>query len=135
MARVYTPIFPACWIQCNGRSLRSSPETVQNIWNVYLQELNCVPTAVKVMMWTALRTFGAGRPTPALNVHIRQQGEQPLLALPDLLVEGAYLCTLRGVGGVNIVFIVLIMLTLLMSPMRGSSSTRLYPLSFDSDGG
>ena len=37
----------ACWIQCTDCSRRSSSETVQNIWDVYLQELSFVPTGVR----------------------------------------------------------------------------------------
>ena len=60
MARVYSPIWPACWVQCPERSRRSSSETVRNIWDVHIQELSFVPGEVgngcvrhaTLMMWT-----------------------------------------------------------------------------------
>ena len=32
-AKVYTPLWLACWVQCPDRSRRSSSEKFQNIWN------------------------------------------------------------------------------------------------------
>ena len=47
MAQVYTPIWPACWVQCADHS-RSSPSVeVQNSWDAYCQELSCVPIRVR----------------------------------------------------------------------------------------
>ena len=43
MARVYSPIWPACWVQCRDRSRRSPSEMVRNTWDVYIQELSFVP--------------------------------------------------------------------------------------------
>ena len=74
------------------------------------------------MRWTPLGTFGAYSEASFIRGN-EAVGGQPLLALRVLLVVGAYLSALRGwVVVVEIVFIVRIMRTFLMSPMRGSSS-------------
>ena len=46
-ARVQSPIWPACWVQCTDWSRRSNAEAVQNIWNVHIQELSFVPMEVR----------------------------------------------------------------------------------------
>ena len=47
MARVFSPIWPACWVQCPDRSTRSSSDTLRNIWDVNIQELSFVPRNVR----------------------------------------------------------------------------------------
>ena len=38
VAKVYSSLWPACWIQCPDRPRQSSSQAVQNIWDVYIQE-------------------------------------------------------------------------------------------------
>ena len=52
VAKVCSPLWPACWIQCPDRSHRSSSEAVQNIWDVYKQELSHVPVRVRELFRT-----------------------------------------------------------------------------------
>ena len=40
MARVYSPIWPACWVQRPDRSRRSSSQAVQNTWDAYIHEVS-----------------------------------------------------------------------------------------------
>ena len=37
MAKVYSLLWPACWVECPDRSRRSLSPAVQNIWDVYIQ--------------------------------------------------------------------------------------------------
>ena len=51
-ARVYSPLWPACWLDCPDRSRRSPSHAVQNIRDVYIQEVGFVPR-VREKLFTA----------------------------------------------------------------------------------
>ena len=53
MARVYSPLWPACWVDCPDRSRRSPSPTVQNIWDVYIQEVSFVRREVREQLFIA----------------------------------------------------------------------------------
>ena len=53
-ARVYSPLWPACWLDCPDRSRRSPSHAVQNIWDVYIQEVGFVPREVWVQFLIAV---------------------------------------------------------------------------------
>ena len=42
-ARVFSPLWPACWLESPDRSRRSPSHAVQGIWDVYIQEVGFVP--------------------------------------------------------------------------------------------
>ena len=56
MASVYSPLWPACWVECPDRSRRSPSPAVQNIWDVYIQEVSFVPREVREQLFTACDT-------------------------------------------------------------------------------
>ena len=56
MASVYSPIWPACWVECPDRSRRSPSPAVQNIWDVYIQEVSFVPREVREQLFTVCDT-------------------------------------------------------------------------------
>ena len=53
VARVYLPLWPACWVECPDRSRRSPSLAVQNIRDVYVQELSFVPWEVREQLLSA----------------------------------------------------------------------------------
>ena len=53
IARVYSPLWPACWVGCPDRSRRSPYPTVQNIWDVYIREVSFVPCEVRDQLFIA----------------------------------------------------------------------------------
>ena len=53
MARVYSHLWPACWVGCPDRSRRSPSPMVQNIRNVYIQEVCFVPREVREQLFIA----------------------------------------------------------------------------------
>ena len=55
MARVYSLLWPACWVDPD-RSGRSPSTTIQNIWVVYIQELSFVPREVREQLVAACNT-------------------------------------------------------------------------------
>ena len=56
MVKVCSSLWPVCWFQCPDRSRRSSSEAVQNIWDVYIQELSNVPVRVRELLRAACDT-------------------------------------------------------------------------------
>ena len=57
MARVYSPIWPACWVQCPDRSRRSSLEACKTFWDVYKQKLSFVPRKTRERLRTTCNTY------------------------------------------------------------------------------
>ena len=57
MARVHSPIWPACWVQCPDRSRRPSLEACKTFWDVYKQELSFVPGMTRERLRTACNTY------------------------------------------------------------------------------
>ena len=55
-ARVYSPLWPACWLTCLDRSGRSPSHAVQNIWDVHVQEVGFVPREVGEKLFAACST-------------------------------------------------------------------------------
>ena len=55
MARTHSPIWPTCWLQCTDRSLRSSFEAVQNIWDAYIQEIQLSSNGSQGALTCAMR--------------------------------------------------------------------------------
>ena len=53
MARVSSPFWPACWVNCPDRSGRSPSPTVQNIWDVSIREVSFVPCEVREQQFIA----------------------------------------------------------------------------------
>ena len=51
-ARVHSPLWPACWLDCLDRSRSSQSREVQNIWDVYIQEVGLVPCEVREKLFT-----------------------------------------------------------------------------------
>ena len=51
-ARVYSPLWPACWLNCPDRSRSFPSHEVQNIWDVYIQEVGFVPCEVREKLFT-----------------------------------------------------------------------------------
>ena len=51
-ARVYSPLWPACWLNCPDRSRSFPSPEVQNIWDVYIQEVGFVPCEVRDKLFT-----------------------------------------------------------------------------------
>ena len=51
MARTHSPLWPACWLQYPDRSRSSPSHEVQNIWDVYIQEVGFVPFAVREQLF------------------------------------------------------------------------------------
>ena len=87
MARVYSPLWPACWVDGPDRSRRSPSAAVQNIWDAYIQELSFVPKGGEgaiidslptPLMWThrgrACHTAGG----PAISSHSSYVGRDHL---------------------------------------------------------
>ena len=56
-ARVYSPLWPACWLNCPDRSRRSPSHAVQNIWDVYIQEVGFVPWEVREKLFNACNSL------------------------------------------------------------------------------
>ena len=58
MARVYSPLWPASWVECPDRSRRSPSPAVQNIWDVYIREVSFVlwDWEVREQLFTACDT-------------------------------------------------------------------------------
>ena len=46
-ARIHSPLWPACWLNCPDRSRSSQSNEVQYIWDVYIQEVGIVPFEVR----------------------------------------------------------------------------------------
>ena len=46
-ARIHSPLWPACWLNCPDRSRTSQSHEVQNIWDVYIREVGFVPCEVR----------------------------------------------------------------------------------------
>ena len=57
MARVYSPLWPACWVDCPDRSRRSPSPAVQNVWDVYFQEVSFLPPEVREPLFIACVFF------------------------------------------------------------------------------
>ena len=53
MDRVYSPLWPACWVECPDRSRRLQSPAVQTIWDVYIREVSFVPREVRERLVTA----------------------------------------------------------------------------------
>ena len=53
VARVCSPLWPACWVDCPDRTRRSPSPTVQNIWDVYIREVSFVPFEVREQLFIA----------------------------------------------------------------------------------
>ena len=51
----YSPLWPACWLTCPDRSRRSPSHAVQNIWDVYVQEVGFVPREVREKLFAACK--------------------------------------------------------------------------------
>ena len=49
---IYSLLWPACWLNCPDRSRRSPSHVVQNIWDVYIQEVGFVPRDVREKLFT-----------------------------------------------------------------------------------
>ena len=60
MARVYSPLWPACWIQRTDRSRRSSSQAAQNMWDACIQALSNVPIRVREFLRAACDTDNVG---------------------------------------------------------------------------
>ena len=46
-ARIHSPLWPACWLNCPDRSRSSSNSVVRDIWDVYIREVGFVPLEVR----------------------------------------------------------------------------------------
>ena len=57
MARVYSPLWPACWVDCPDRTRRSPSPTVQNIWDVYIREVSFVLCEVREQLFIACNSY------------------------------------------------------------------------------
>ena len=55
-ARVYSRLWPACWLTCPDRYRRSPSHAVQNLWDVYVQEVGFVPREVREQLFAACNT-------------------------------------------------------------------------------
>ena len=50
-ARIHSPLWPACWLNCPDRSRSSQSHEVQNIWDVYIREVGFVPCEVREQLF------------------------------------------------------------------------------------
>ena len=50
-AKVNSPLWPACWVQCPDRSRSSTSREVQDIWDVYIREVGFVPFAIREQLF------------------------------------------------------------------------------------
>ena len=74
------PIWPACWLDTPDRSSSSSTRVVQDIWDVYRDELGVVPEVGMLspgLLWTIFGLFGVGM--------LRRVYVEPILKLEVLL--------------------------------------------------
>ena len=46
-ARIHSPLWPACWLNCPDRSRSSQSHEVRDIWDVYIREVGFVPLEVR----------------------------------------------------------------------------------------
>ena len=46
-ARIHSPLWPACWLDCLDRSRSSLSPEVRDIWDVYIREVGFVPLEVR----------------------------------------------------------------------------------------
>ena len=55
MVRASSPLAPACWLECPDRSRYSSSKPVQEVWGIYMDELQYVPVGVRQQLhWACL---------------------------------------------------------------------------------
>ena len=50
-ARIHSPLWPACWVNCPDRSRSSSNSVVRDIWDVYIREVGFVPLEVRTNLF------------------------------------------------------------------------------------
>ena len=50
-ARIHSPLWPACWLDCPDRSRSSPTSVVRDIWNVYIREVGFVPLEVRTNLF------------------------------------------------------------------------------------
>ena len=141
MARVYSPFWPACWVECPDRSRRSRSLAVKNIWSkssalcLGRSGSNSSPL-VKPPMWTHRGVYGVGKLRRALLVPIPLQVALPFQVLAVLWI-GANSPNAQSdwEAGVETVSTAWIMPMGLMLPILASSSIRPLHLCFASDVG
>ena len=51
---VCQPVWPACWLDTPDRSSSSAARVVQDVWDVYRDELVVVPQEVVLALWDAV---------------------------------------------------------------------------------
>ena len=51
-ARIHSPLWPACWLDCPDRSRTSNSQEVQNIWDVYIREVGFVLLEVRTNLFS-----------------------------------------------------------------------------------
>ena len=57
---VCQPVWPACWLDTPGRSSSSATRVVQNVWDVYRDELGVVPAEVVLVLRDAFSRSSVG---------------------------------------------------------------------------
>ena len=50
-ARIHSPLWPACWLDCPDRSRSSQTLVVRDIWDVYIREVRFVPLEVRTNLF------------------------------------------------------------------------------------
>ena len=50
-ARIHSPLWPACWLDCPDRSRSSRNLVVRDIWDVYIREVGFVPSEVRTNLF------------------------------------------------------------------------------------
>ena len=50
-ARIHSPLWPACWLNCPDRSRSSQSHEVRDIWDVYIREVGFVPFEVRAQLF------------------------------------------------------------------------------------
>ena len=50
-ARIHSPLWPACWLDCPDRSRSSPTSVVRDIWDVYIREVGFVPLEVRTNLF------------------------------------------------------------------------------------
>ena len=50
-ARIHSPLWPACWLDCRDRSRSSQSPVIRDIWDVYIREVGFVPLEVRTNLF------------------------------------------------------------------------------------
>ena len=51
---VFQPVLPSCWLDTPDRSSSSALRAVQDVWDIFWDELGDVPEDVVLALWNAL---------------------------------------------------------------------------------